>query len=595
MKLVKYISANMSIKYKIFISYCIILTLTLCLVFSMNTFFTTKEINQRTLFNMEKNLNQTKSLLEFKTHSTKNIMDITAINSTLQQILERPVTDYDDDVGLFAIDALNLRKVFFTTTTNPDILSIQIYMKEGPATLFQNEDIKDMADYEESNWYKSVDTTSNRIKWLTSEDFDESSEVPSIVAIKKIPSTANIYKSIGMIRVNMPRSLIQQNLDESIMTESAVALLVNDKKVIATSTNKASQTLEVMDMVEALKAKEELPYVGMQIMDKQSYIVGVDAIHYSDWRLVLIVPNKDIKDIEGRALKQFILFNLIVIPLTFPIAYWISKSITKRITVLIRNIRNVERERFDDEIAISSRDEVGILTQNFNHMMLRISMLLDEKYALGQEIMNMELKALHSQINPHFLYNTLDQIYWMGIRYQVPDISNLVLELSKFYRLSLNKGEDVVTLASELEHIKAYMYIQNIRFGETIELSINIQDECKDILLPKITLQPMVENAILHGILEKDSGEGHIIIEAHEGEEDIEIHIKDDGVGMSLEKLEALNHPIETKEGTGYGLKNIRSRLQILYQGKSDLKVKLNQLGGVDATIIIPRVKNCKP
>jgi two-component system sensor histidine kinase YesM len=117
--------------------------------------------------------------------------------------------------------------------------------------------------------------------------------------------------------------------------------------------------------------------------------------------------------------------------------YIVTISLTRRLSKLAFEMHNLDTSTFQKEITPSSRDEIGILTQNFNYMLTKISMLLDEKYELGQTVKNAELIALQAQINPHFLYNTLDQLYWMGIRYNVPDISNLVIDLSKFYKLSL--------------------------------------------------------------------------------------------------------------------------------------------------------------
>lgn len=563
---------------------------TLFLVLTINTYITTKEINNQTLHNIKNTLSQTRSLLEFKTHSTMNIMDITALNSVLQEILERPITDYDNNVGLWAIDSMNLRKVFFSTTTNPDINNIQLYMKDGPASLFQNDDYLNLKDYQNTTWLNSLNSSSNKIRWFTSDAFNDSLTMPSLVALKKIPSSTNIFKNIGIIRINIPRHLIEQNLDEAVITQSSTALLVNSDKIVATSTNVDDWHVNLDTIINRLDTIEHFPYIDRITHDHQSYFVGVTPINYSDWKLMLVVPNKDIQRIENRAKTQFILFTIFVIPFTFPFAYWISKSITRRITLLIKNIRNVEKARFDDNITLSSRDEIGILTQNFNHMMVKISMLLDEKYTMGQEIKNMELKALQSQINPHFLYNTLDQIYWMGIRHEVSDISTIVLQLSKFYKLSLSKGEDIVPLQNELEHIQAYVHIQNVRFDDGITLNIDILDKYYNISLPKITLQPIVENAILHGILEKDSEKGSITLSAHEKNGFVHILITDDGVGMTDEQLDKYRNTQnqDTTSPHGYGLNNIDKRLKILYGEESGILLRKNIGKGITVIIVIP-------
>ncbi|MDF2986874.1 MAG: integral rane sensor signal transduction histidine kinase [Eubacterium sp.] len=211
----------------------------------------------------------------------------------------------------------------------------------------------------------------------------------------------------------------------------------------------------------------------------------------------------------------------------------------------------------------NGEDEIGELTDSFNSMAGKINGLLDEQYRLGYEIKNLELKVLQSLINPHFLYNTLDMIYWLAVKNKVPAIENAAKSLGRFYNLSLGHGEDIVTLEKELTHVSTYVNIQNMRFEDKIKLVVDVPDELYSCRIIKIVLQPLVENAILHGIYEKEDSRGTITISGDASDGILQITIEDDGVGMNTEHLSAL---LSTPgENRGYGVWNINERIRLTY------------------------------
>ena len=187
----------------------------------------------------------------------------------------------------------------------------------------------------------------------------------------------------------------------------------------------------------------------------------------------------------------------------------------------------------------AGEDEIGSLYRAFNEMVRGTRNLMDEKYELGKQAKTAELKALQSQINPHFLYNTLDMIKWFSYSGRNEDIDKVVTELARFYKLTLNRGKEIVTVEDEIVHSKAYVSIQNYRFEGTIELVTDFSEEVLTRSIPKITLQPLIENSILHGILEK-TDEGIIRITGEcKGDETI-LYLEDDGIGMEPEQVQKI-------------------------------------------------------
>lgn len=584
--------SNISIKYKIFVSYFLILVMTLIIVISANAVLTARETKEKTLFTATQSILQTASFIEFKITSTKNMMDMIALNETLQSILYRSAEEYEADFGLRGLDTIQLKKLFFTTKSNPDITEIKLYLERDHSIVFQTHVSTFPTSYVNEEWYKTLSTSTNKVNWFTEQEMPNEQLPPTLIALKKIPSKNNLNQSIGIIRFDLSRQLLIDLVDQGLSTPSSSAILISPSSIIALSSNLNLSSNDQAALTEyAMNHSNKNDVWQDYTLESGKMLVDLKEIDHTDWKLITLLPQKDIINAQNHSRNQIILVFLFVIPFTFPIAYVVSATITKRIKLLIYQISEVDTSKFDQKINPSSKDEVGILTKNFNYMLVKISMLLDEKYELGQEIKSIELKALQAQINPHFLYNTLDQIYWLGIRYNIQEISDIVLSLSKFYKLSLSKGKSQVPLKSELEHIEAYVNIQNHRFENSIQLSVDVAPETLNVIMPKITLQPIVENAILHGILESDSEAGTIYITTRQSKSELWIDIRDDGIGMSQEKTDELLFKDTSVESlNGYGLKNIDSRFKLLYGSNFGLSFT-SEIGiGTIVTIHMPIV-----
>lgn len=588
--------SNISIKYKIFVSYFMILVMTLLIVVSANAVLTARETKEKTLFTASQSILQTASFIEFKITSTKNMMDMIALNENLQSILYRPAEEYAADFGLRGLDTLQLKKLFFTTKSNPDITEIKLYLERDHSIVYQSHVSTFPTSYVDETWYKTLQASTNKVNWFTEKELPNEQLPPTLVALKKIPSKNNLNQSIGILRFDLSRQLLIDLIDQGLSTPSSTALLISPDSTIALSSNLKLSEKDQTDIT-AYALKHSTPIDTWQDfqLSKGHVLVCIKEINHTDWRLITLLPQVDIISAQNHSRNQIILVFLIVIPFTFPVAYVVSASITKRIKLLIAQISEVDTAKFDQKINPSSKDEVGILTKNFNYMLVKISMLLDEKYELGQEMKSIELKALQAQINPHFLYNTLDQIYWLGVRYNIQEVSDIVLALSKFYKLSLSKGKSEVPLRSELEHIQAYVNIQNHRFENSIQLNIDVSEDALDVIMPKISLQPIVENAILHGILESEEETGTIYIRTRQNDTDLWIDIRDDGAGMTQEKTNELLLTDTADESlNGYGLKNIDSRFKLLYGPDYGLSFTSAVGAGTTVTIHMPngKVKN---
>jgi two-component system sensor histidine kinase YesM len=284
-------------------------------------------------------------------------------------------------------------------------------------------------------------------------------------------------------------------------------------------------------------------------------------------------------DINATILRNSILI-VVVVCVVFILNFWMTRSIIQPMDTILSACREIEHSNFDITVEDYGADEINTLTRAFNRMTNRIHTLIDEVTKSHEQKRMVEIQMLTAQMNPHFLYNTLDLISWMGYSSKQEDICTLVENLSQFYRLSLNRGNEYYTLQDELSHVKSYIAIQKLRMQERIRYHFDIDEDVLESRTIKFLLQPLVENAISHGLQEKGSGDITLRIKSH-GER-IALEVSDNGSGFKGSPEAALQSPA-AKGSFNYGLWNINERL-IRYHGP-EYRLKIITERGIGTTI----------
>ena len=326
-----------------------------------------------------------------------------------------------------------------------------------------------------------------------------------------------------------------------------------------------------------------------------SYVFCAD-IAGTDWRLVWQIPARSIRRQSHRLLYESIGTYLALLLLAFGVSVLMARSISRRIRVLRERM---DAARGEEPVMLEGRlgrDEIGSVMASYNEMLDRLDTLMRQRLDMVEQLNNTEILILRAQIDPHFLYNTLEMIQWM-IRNGRPDeAQQAIAELSVYYRRSLNNGRIQCLVADELEHVTMYVSIINRRFDGKIDFLADLPDEMMDCEMPVCVFQPIVENSITHGIFEKPSQEGSIQLMGWMDEEYLYFQISDDGVGMSDEQLQALRHKNESPERSGLGVYNTNERLKMIY-GREDIGIDFHSEEGVgtDVTIRIPKQRRNGP
>lgn len=241
-----------------------------------------------------------------------------------------------------------------------------------------------------------------------------------------------------------------------------------------------------------------------------------------------------------------------------------SRSITRPVTEILGNVREVGRGNFEISEVDTDSMEIEELDAGIRRMAEKIEQLL-QSVKKEEEMQHLtQLQLLQAQVNPHFLYNTLDTITWLIEGGQNDDAVEMISNLSVFFRTSLSKGNDVITLSEEKRHTVSYLEIQQSRYRDILEFEIHIPEEFNEVMVPKLTLQPLAENALYHGIKNKRGG-GKILIEGEKRGDDLILRVTDNGQGMKKERLLEIQHAIRTGERAGFGLSAVAERLRLYY------------------------------
>ncbi|MFW6313753.1 MAG: sensor histidine kinase, partial [Spirochaetota bacterium] len=243
----------------------------------------------------------------------------------------------------------------------------------------------------------------------------------------------------------------------------------------------------------------------------------------------------------------------------------VSSSVTQPMETLVAAMRRAQQGEFDAPISEDRRDEFGYLYQRYNAMVERISQLIRELYQERLLKQEMELQYLQNQVNPHFLYNTLDTINWLAKKHGAADISRIVMALTQLYRTAFNKGRDYVRVGDLLAGVRSYLYIEQFRYGWVREYRFQVDDRVLDCAILNLVLQPLVENAVVHGVGDVESG-GDVTIRADYAYPELRFAVTDTGCGMSAEKLAIIRRSISSNGSSeSSGLRNVNRRLQLSY------------------------------
>lgn len=481
-------------------------------------------------------------------------------------------------------DRNRISTTFFYLRSMSGVDRIRLYVNND--YLYTNStDIVSLQSVRGSRWLEPFQNGSVAC-WFGPSDFSDQpeSEQQWYSLMRLIYDPSSVQKPLAILRIDIAADRVDAAVSRSTITQNGAVLLLDDGQILTSSSP---------DRAEQLSGSLPAAFAdGWTEMNTSLGRFHVQSMILEDcgWTLAAALPRDDIFRTSRELRLEMLVVVLLLTAAAYFLAYRLSHSIARRLYRLNDTMHAVEHGDVSARVEPQGRDEIGQLMRSFSNMMTHIDTLMDEKLEQGQQIKALELKALQAQINPHFLYNSLDLINCTAIASNVPQISRMVNALARFYRLSLSRGREVIPLSDELKHAQLYVEIQNMRFENRVQVKWEIEPGVEQCSIIKIVLQPIIENAVIHGIFEREDKAGCLRIAAHRQQDDLIITVEDNGVGMD-EATRVANFSADASSANtkgGYGVRNINARLHLAYGPEYGLFCESEIGRGTCVTIRIP-------
>lgn len=525
----------------------IVITLILLAVSILNYNISKQTIVSRTERNTIDSIERSAEYISDYVSRLKTTANVIATNQTVRQYIDSKNDDKKTEV-------FDLIKTIIDTDQN--LVSAVLITRDGRIVSNENSmEMETSGDMMNESWYKQaimknampVLTSARRVELLNMKDSWVISVTQEIVDENK--------ENLGVVRLDIDYKAIESYLQKLDLGKNGYAFIINDEKQavyhpdksVFTSVNSREKMLKVASMKNGY-SKENTQFI------RHYYIKDLG------WEITCVSSLDELNVINKGLLHSFILIVLLSAIFVSIGTFFVVKRWIRPINELQKTMDRIEKGEQNIRAEQIGSIELQDLESHFNKMLDKVEGLMIDIKNKEQDIREYELKTLSSQINPHFLYNTLDTIIWMAEFNDSESVVELTKSLAKFFRLSLNQGNEIISLHDEIDHVRQYLFIQQKRYGKKLRYEIEESDRCRELMLPKLVLQPIVENAIYHGIKGLENG-GAIKISAYENDVDsyIIVEISDNGRGLPLDM---------TKKGMfnrlgGVGINNVDKRLRL--------------------------------
>ena len=589
---------NCSMRVKLFASFFLLIFIPIIVLTVFAAYRSTAILQEQSMEIARLYLQQTENEMESELYKIATVSSSVAQTAEVHEVLEKQNTgisfseEYDDMNELY--------KTIESTRALQNLYQIRLFISDSFTHSRSNYITYPLSSVSDTDWYHQLVEQYQTQTLLPPSIFQpplsEPQEVLSVVTL--IRSRKDITRILGVVSVDVLKSDLIDILQRNNYAEQSAAYLVDENLNIVCGANSTFPVSEA-DLAAQLQQMRDTFGASSGVSTAGNAVYGLSAPIFDGWRIFtvasmgnLLSPVLDLRD-------QMILLTVIISIIAFCLSYLYARYSTRRIKTLAEQVRRVENGDLSVSCIVDSEDEIGELQNSFNFMVRRISLLVDERYNLGKNLKDMELRALQAQINPHFLYNTLDMIAWKAMASGNQETVDIVVKLARFYRLSLSNGSDFLPLSDEVEHVRLFVELTNLCRSRSVQLITEVAPNIADYPIMKLILQPIVENSLFHGLYELSDRVGVIRLSAAQIGRYVQIQIADNGVGIGKSKLAELlakkERPVVNTKRGGYGIGNILERLRIYYDDRFTFQIESAILTGTTVTIRIPYSRNDSP
>lgn len=554
---------NMKFRYKLITTYILLGVIPMSIMGVVWYNQTRTILMKQEKSSIENYLTQAVSNMDNQLRIYNNLSDYIAFNQQISHVVSHKYDSYYDMYNQFSnvLDPMLASLKYF----HSDINQITIYTKNN--VVKHNTTLAPITEIENKDWYRVIEGN-NDIHWFVSQSEKK------VFCARNIPTLENNYE-VGVLYVQVDYEKLFESFKQ--MNDSNYGIFIMD---------------ELGNNIFNF-AQFEDPNKSMIItFDEFNRGIGKEKIYTTvtshsvnnNWTVTLYKPQKLIYKSTNFMITGNVMAIILLIVFSIIITSVLSRVMVSGLEKLRANMEEVEKGNMEIKVKSNNEDEVGALIRGFEKMIIQIKTLIEDVYESRLIQKDYEMKALQAQINPHFLYNSLSLINWMALEADQEEISKITLSLSMFYRTALNKGKNILKVRDEIKNMRSYLDIQLMMHDYEFDVDVQIDEDILDYNILNLILQPLIENAIDHGIDLKTDGRGCIKIIGKKQNNEIVLIVSDNGVGMSKEQAES----ILTNKSNGYGVKNVNERIKLYYGEQYHLKIE-SEIGiGTKVEITIP-------
>lgn len=521
--------------------------------------------------------------------NAQHMAEVTAEDSGIQKALRKELAGTEKEVYKERLTFNN--SLYYTLQNSENVNGIYVLGTNG--AIFRSYYSLRKEDYREEPWFqKAVET--GTVLWMEPH---EGSEVANNLNLLTISIVVPIHDkaSTRILGVTVVDVLVEdlQSIQAGEIVLNGNTFILNEANQIIYSNNDGLSEEDIAAINTGLRQQADLQTdeeLELTIGGRK-YLGELIALSDSGWKIMGMISFEDMYA-EAKVMRNTILiFILFFGAASLLFACTGAKNIAGPIGGVLGGMKKVENGDFTVRIEEDRKDEIGDLIHGFNHMVYKVDDLMVKERDTRQKLVQAEFNMLQEQIKPHFLYNTLDSINWMARMNRTDKVTEMIDSLTSFLRIGLSRGRDFISLAEEIRHVESYISIQKIRYDRILDYRIEVEEYLLDYRVVKMILQPLVENAIYHGIKEKDE-HGTVVITAWETEDRLILCVTDDGLGMKPERLAEIREMMAAGakyDDRAYGVLNVQRRIQAYFGEAYGLDFQSEFTKGTRVCITLPK------
>ncbi len=579
----KIIEQFQTIRGSIMFSFSMLIVVALSVFLIISLTYTETTVFGNSITFSKQIINQINGDLDSYIENMENISSILVESKDVQAYLEPDV----EEKYLVETRSRIIAQIETVMSSRNDIANIALLSQDGTVIINDGEEsLNPSVSIEDKKWYQQTinDEEGEYVSTPHVQNLIRSS-YEWVITLSHIFRNQETNEINGFFFVDLNYEAISELCNDNKIGERGYVYIVDDQGEIIYH---PKQQLLYGGLLEE-KTTEILEVEDYTITDegKDSRLYTVSKSSKTNWTVVGVSYTSELLKYNDTTVMIYIIVALGLLIAVLIVSNIVAQLITRPISELHRSMDKVEQGLFEEaSIEVENNNEVGKLSRSFNEMTEKIQFLMEENVKEQREKRKSELRALQAQINPHFLYNTLDSIVWMSAANKNDEVVEMTAALAKLFRQSISNEREIITIREEVDYVRSYLTIQKMRYKDKVDFEIEVEENLLNDSIMKLTLQPLVENAIYHGLKYKKE-KGHLLIRAFK-EDKIYLKVIDNGAGMSEEQLKTIFEKKENEKNNGIGVANVQNRLRLLY-GKEYGIVYESELGiGTVATVCIP-------